>query len=72
PQGDAAANVREIRRSYDRARKLPASLVEEMSRTEVLAQQAWGEARAKSDYPHFRPWLEKTLDLKRREADYVG
>jgi carboxypeptidase Taq len=72
PEGDAGANVREIRRSYDRARKLPGSLVEELSRTEVLAQQAWGEARAKSDYAHFRPWLEKTLKLKRREADYVG
>src|SRR5687768_15657309 len=40
-QGDVAVNVREIRRQYERARKLPASLVEEISRTAVLAQQAW-------------------------------
>src|SRR5207237_7824382 len=70
--GDAAVNLRETRRSYDRARKLPPRLVEELSRTSVLAQQAWGEARKASDYPKFRPWLEKILDLKRQEAECVG
>ena len=69
---EAAANLREIRRLYDRAVKLPADLVEELSRTEVLAQQAWAEARKKSDFPAFEPWLAKTLDLKRRQADCVG
>ncbi|HEY8749280.1 MAG TPA: carboxypeptidase M32 [Tepidisphaeraceae bacterium] len=69
---DAAVNIRETRRRYDRACKVPASLVEEQTRVAVLAQQAWGEARAKNDYPAFRPWLEKILDLKRQEADCVG
>lgn len=71
-ESDAAVNVRETRRSYDRATKLPTSLVEEQTRVAVLAQQAWGEARAKSDYPAFEPWLSKTLDLKRQEARCVG
>jgi carboxypeptidase Taq len=72
PESDAAVNLREIRRSLDRARKLPSSLVEEQTRVAVLAQQAWGEARAKSDYAAFEPWLAKTLDLKRQEANCVG
>jgi carboxypeptidase Taq len=72
PGSDAAANVRETRRSYDRARKLPASLVEEMTRVAVLAQQVWGEAKQKSHYAAFEPWLGKTLDLKRQEAKCVG
>lgn len=72
PASDAAVNVRETRRNYDRARKIPSSLVEELARTEVLAQQAWGEAKQKSDYRMFRPWLEKILDLKRQEAKCVG
>jgi carboxypeptidase Taq len=72
PQSDAAANIREIRRAYDRARKLPSSLVEEQTRVAVLAQQAWGEARAKSDYASFEPWLAKILILKRQEANCVG
>jgi len=71
-ESDPAVNVRETRRSYDRARKLPSSLVEELTRAAVLAQQAWGEARRKSDYAMFRPWLEKILHLKRQEANCVG
>lgn len=69
---DAAVNVRETRRSYDRATKLPASLVEEMSKTEILSQAAWVEARKKSDYASFEPWLTKTLALKHREIECVG
>jgi carboxypeptidase Taq len=72
PHSDAAVNIRETRRAYDRARKIPGSLVEELSRTSVFAQQAWGEARKKSDYKTFQPWLEKILVLKRREAECVG
>ena len=72
PSSDAAVNVREVRRSHDRARKLPSSLVEEQTRVAVLAQQAWGESRARSDYAAFEPWLSKTLDLKRQEARCVG
>ena len=72
PEGDAAVNVRELRRSYDRNTKLPPALVEELTRTEVLGQQAWAEARKKSDYALFRPWLEKTLALKKQQADCYG
>ena len=70
--GDAAVNLRETRRSYDRARKLPPRLVEELSRTEVLAQQAWATARTRSDFASFEHWLAKMLDLKRRQADCIG
>lgn len=72
PESDEAVNVRETRRSYDRAVKLPPSLVEELSRIAVQAQQIWGEARAKNDYPLFAPWLGKILELKRSEAACVG
>src|SRR5881397_3955851 len=71
-ESDAAANVREIRRDYDRATKIPAQLVEELSRTSVLSQQAWKEARKKSEFATFEPWLGKTLDLKKREAECIG
>jgi len=70
--GDAAANVREIRRGYDRAVKLPPDLVEELARTTTRAQQVWQEARAANDFAAFRPWLEKIVGLKRREADAIG
>jgi carboxypeptidase Taq len=72
PESDAAANVRETRHDYDRARKIPADLVEELARTEVHSQLAWGEARKKSSFKEFAPWLQKTVDLKKREAECVG
>ena len=69
---DAAANVREWRRAYNRATKIPPALVEELARVTTAAQQAWQVAKAKNDFPLFRPHLEKVIDLKRQEADAVG
>ncbi|MEI7684422.1 MAG: carboxypeptidase M32 [Planctomycetota bacterium] len=69
---DQAVNVREIRRVYDRAVKMPARLVEEIARTTTRAQGVWQEARAKNDFPAFAPWLEKIVALKREEAQAVG
>jgi len=72
PESDAAANVRNARRDYDRATKVPTELVEEMTKTAVLAQHAWVEARKKSEFKIFQPWLDNTVELKKREAGYVG
>lgn len=67
-----AANIREIRRDYDRATKLPASLVSELAETASRAMEVWKEARAKNDFAMFRPWLEKTVALARRKAECYG
>jgi carboxypeptidase Taq len=67
-----AANVREARRVYDRERKLPKELVEELAKTTSRAQEAWAKARKANDFPAFAPWLEKVLELKRQVARYVG
>lgn len=72
PDGDRAVNVREARRSYNRATKLPRCLVEELSRTTTLAQQAWVKARGDSEFSIFLPWLEKMIGLKREEAQCIG
>lgn len=67
-----AANVRETRRLYDRERKLPRELVEEIAKTTSLAQEAWVLARKASDFAAFAPWLEKNLGLQKRVAELVG
>lgn len=72
PDGDIAANVREARRTYDRATKLPRRLVEEISHTTTLAQQAWVKAKKYEDFSMFLPWLEKMIGLKREEAQAIG
>src|ERR1700687_105531 len=71
PESGPAVNAREIRRNYDRAVKLPKTLVEEIARTTTRAQQVWQEARKQNDFARFRPWLEKVVDLKRQEAAAV-
>ena len=68
----AAANIREARRDYDRATKLPRRLVEELSHTCTLSQQAWVAARKQSKFADFQPWLEKVVALKREEAQAIG
>jgi carboxypeptidase Taq len=67
-----AANVREIRRAYDRAVKLSKELVEEIARVTTRAQQVWQEARQANDFAAFQPWLEKVVHLKRQEAEAIG
>jgi carboxypeptidase Taq len=70
--GIPAANIREIRRSYNRAVKLPKELVEELARVTTRAQQVWQEARQADDFARFQPWLQKIVDLKRQEASAIG
>jgi len=70
--GDAAVNVREVRRNYDRAVKLPKELVEELARVTTRAQQVWQEARQADDFAAFRPWLEKVVALLRQKAQAIG
>ncbi len=72
PRSEAAVNVRELRRDYDRAIKLPRTLVEELARVATIAQQAWREAREKSDYALFQPHLTKILDLKHQEVNALN
>ena len=59
PDSDAAANVRELRRAYDRATKIPQSLVEELARVTTQAQQAWQEAKKKNDFATVPPVARK-------------
>jgi len=68
----AAANLREIRRDYDRARRLPPELVAELNGTSSRALEAWKRAREQSDFGQFAPWLERQLDLNRRKAECYG
>jgi carboxypeptidase Taq len=67
-----AANVREWRRDYDRATRLPSRLVEELARNTSLSREAWAQARHDSNFAAFAPWLEKILGLVREQAESWG
>lgn len=72
PGSPELINLKEARRNFDRATKLPQRLVEDLSRIATLGQQAWVEARRKSDFSLFEKHLEKMLGLKRAQAEALG
>src|ERR1700719_3484397 len=72
PESEEGANIREWRRSYDRATKIPVALVEEFEKTRTLAREAWVQARAESKFSLFQPNLEKIVELTRQKADLWG
>jgi carboxypeptidase Taq len=72
PHSDVGTVTRQLRRQYDKKTRLPQALVEELSRTAVLGQQMWVEARKADSFAMFKPLLEKTLELKRQEAAALG
>jgi carboxypeptidase Taq len=63
-ESDEASLIRVTRRDFEKAVKVPAELQAEIMRAEVLGHEAWVEARAKSDFAHFLPHLQKNVDLK--------
>ena len=48
---------------------MPPTLQAEMTKLASEAIEAWTEARANDDYASFRPWLDRTLELKQRYVE---
>jgi carboxypeptidase Taq len=68
PASDDACLVSVTRRDWEKARRVPADLQAEMTKLSSEAVEAWTIARENDDYASFRPWLDRTLELKRRYA----
>jgi carboxypeptidase Taq len=66
------ANLRELRREFDRATKLPVELVARDSIASSLAKHAWADARERSDFSSFAPHLETLLGIAREKAELWG
>ncbi len=62
------AQLREIRRSYERTVKVPADLAKAIARVTSAAQGKWAQARADEDVAAFLPVLEEVVALKREEG----
>ncbi|WP_299404670.1 carboxypeptidase M32 [uncultured Roseobacter sp.] len=70
--GVAKAQLRHIRRSHDRASKVPAALAATIARVTSQAQGTWAEARAADDFAAFAPTLEEVIKLKREEGQALA
>ena len=57
--------VEECRKEYDRNKKIPQAEYEAYVKLEAKAESVWEEAREKSDFEMFRPYLEQIVEFKR-------
>lgn len=56
--------LEKVRKTYEKERRLPTSLVAEIARVTSKAQSVWATARAKSDFSLFAPYLKQVVELK--------
>jgi carboxypeptidase Taq len=67
---DDASLIRIARRDYERAVRVPAAFMEELSNHSSTLYEIWTKARPANDFAAVEPFLEKTLDLSRQLADF--
>ena len=64
--------IQEIWKDFHRASALPKDFVEELARTTSHAQQIWVKAKTENNFGEFTPILEKIINLKFKEIEYLG
>ena len=69
PDSDEASLIRVARRDHEKACRVPTKLRGEIARAASLGQHAWKEARERSDFAHFLPYLERNVELRLRYAE---
>jgi carboxypeptidase Taq len=71
-QSDDACLIRAAQREFDKLTRVPEEWVSEFARMTSTAQDVWMEARAGAGFDHFRPSLERIVELKRQYADFFA
>ena len=71
-ESDEASLVRIVRREYERACKIPPSLVAEIARASSLGMEAWVTAREQANFGLFQDALEKIFELHRQLSACLG
>ncbi|SMP31757.1 carboxypeptidase M32 [Shimia sagamensis] len=66
------AQVRHIRKSYERTSRVPADLAAEIAKVTSQAQGIWAQARSDEDVAGFLPTLEEVVNLKRQEGQALA
>jgi carboxypeptidase Taq len=62
------AQLRHIRRGYERTMRVPGDLAQALARRAALAQGEWAAARETGDFAAFAPVLAEIVALKRQEG----
>jgi len=66
-----AANLRLIRRGYERASRVPTDLAGQIARVTSEAQGIWADARKANAFADFAPALTEVVNLVRQQAECV-
>jgi carboxypeptidase Taq len=61
--------IRVVGRDWEKARRVPSDLRAELARASSIAENAWVEAKERSDFPMLLPHLERIVDLTRTFAE---
>lgn len=72
PLSPAAVNIREWRRRFEQATRIPPELAVALAKAAAEGQTAWEQARPRNDWPAFQPFLEHIVALKREQAQALG
>ncbi|SFD75454.1 carboxypeptidase Taq [Bacillus sp. OV194] len=62
----------EVKKDYGRNTKIPSDEFKEYVILQSKAESIWEEARAKSDFAMFQPYLEKLVEFNKRFIGYWG
>lgn len=64
--------VLELWHDYEKEKKIPTEFVTELEEHRSKSQHVWENAKAKGDFKAVEPYLEKTVALFRKQAEYLG
>lgn len=67
---DTRALIAVTQYDYDQSTRVPGAFMAEIASHSAQSYGAWAKARPANDFAAVRPYLEKTLDLSRRYADF--
>lgn len=67
---DDGAMIRVTARNYDKAKRVPSSFIAEQAVAATKGFEAWVEAKRKSDFSIFLPYLEKNVELIKKYVSF--
>jgi carboxypeptidase Taq len=70
PDSNDARLIRVTTRLFNKKTRVPADWVARKAEAAAEGYRAWEEARASSNFTHFRPYLERNVELRQEYAEY--
>lgn len=64
--------LREWRKDYLRAVKIPAPFVKKMAKTTALSLSVWAKSKATKNFALFAPHLERIVEMSKKKAEFLG